>query len=75
MKTAMFHLNLVDLDNPRMDRVVLQGFPLKDLKPRCKLWLTLVAEQPAQIAKKVPYKDYYPVRTKTPSRIDVAPVL
>ena len=59
----MFHLNLVDLHNPRLDRVVLQGFPLKDLQSCCKLWLTLVAEQPAQITKKEPCKDCYPERT------------
>ena len=52
------HLNLVDLHNPRLEGFVLQGFPLKDLKPRRKLWFTLVAEQPAQVSEKEPGENF-----------------
>ena len=52
------HLNLVDLHNPRLEGFVLQGFPLKDLKPRRKLWFTLVAEQPAQVSEKEPWENF-----------------
>ena len=52
------HLNPVDLHNPRMDRVVLQGFSLKDLQPCCKLWLAQAAEKSAQVTEEEPLQRF-----------------
>ena len=59
LSEQVFHLNLVDLHNPRMDRVVLQGFSLKDLQPCCKLWLAQAAEKSAQVTEEEPLQKFH----------------